>query len=166
MHVRSIGRKDDTLRYFRSENSESTLVPFGKNKFKMLDVDVNLTVEFGVRKNEDKIMIVTIDDGSPIFSKAFVPVIPSKTDLSQYSGKFFSPELETNYIISVVDDTLSWHHPRHGEYKMKILKKDVLEGQWPFSVVKYKRDENGEIIGILVSNGTVRNLWFEKQQKN
>jgi len=165
-YARKIYLKNDTLRYFRSENSESTLVPFGKNKFKMLDVDVNLTVEFEVRENEDKIMIVTIDDGSPIFSKAFVPVIPSKTDLSQYSGKFFSPELETTYTISVVDDTLSWHHPRHGDYKIKMLKKDVLEGQSPFSVVKYKRDENGEIIGILVSNGRVRNLWFEKQQKN
>jgi len=47
---------------------------------------------------------------------------------------------------------------------MKRIKKDILEGDWPVSIAKFQRDEDGNINGILVSNGRVRNLWFEKQE--
>ena len=57
-----------------------------------------------------------------------------------------------------------YHHARHGEFKMKVLKKNVLESAWPMAITKYKRDKKGEVTGIYVSNGRVRNLWFEKQK--
>ncbi len=47
---------------------------------------------------------------------------------------------------------------------MKVLKKDVLEGEWPLVIAKYKRDAEEKVTGISVSNGRVRNLWFEKQK--
>jgi hypothetical protein len=46
---------------------------------------------------------------------------------------------------------------------MKILKKDVLEGEWPLSISKYKRDGTGQVTGIFISNGRVKNLWFERK---
>ena len=85
-------------------------------------------------------------------------------DLLSYTGKFYSPELETTYKIYFENDTLFWHHARHGEFKMKVLKNDVLESEWPMAITKYKRDKKGEVTGIYVSNGRVRNLWFEKQK--
>ena len=48
---------------------------------------------------------------------------------------------------------------------MKRVKKDVLEGEYPFSTVKIKRNPSGEISGILVYNGRVRNLWMEARQE-
>jgi hypothetical protein len=45
---------------------------------------------------------------------------------------------------------------------MEVLRKDVLEGEYPFAIVKYKKDSTGKVIGVLVSNGRVRNAWFEK----
>ena len=47
---------------------------------------------------------------------------------------------------------------------MKVLKKDVLEADWPMSLTMYKRNEQGQVTGIRVSNGRVKNLWFEKQK--
>lgn len=161
-YSRKIYLKNDTLRYFRSENSENPIVPIGKDEFKMLGVSVNLKIKFDIREF-DPMMSVTIDDGEPILSKAYIPTDPNKEELASYIGKFYSPELETTYIISLVDDTLSCHHSRHGDFKMKRIKKDILEGNWPVSISKFQRDDEGNINGILVSNGRVRNLWFEKQ---
>jgi hypothetical protein len=130
----------------------------------MLGVDVDLIVKFELAKNGDKIMLVTIDNDPPIRSTAYDPITPSKKELSSYTGVFYSPELETTYVISLVDEKLSCHHSRHGDFEMKILKKDVLEGQWPFSIAKFSRDKKGKVSGAFVSNGRVRNLWFEKRK--
>jgi len=162
-YARKIYLKNDTLRYFRSENSESPITPIGKNEFQMLGVTVDLKVKFDLKENQS-IMIVTIDDGAPIYSQKYEPTKTTKDELSSYIGEFYSPELETTYIISLENDTLSWHHSRHGDFKMKRIKKDILEGIWPLSITKFKRDEKGNISGILVSNGRVRNLWFKKQK--
>ena len=162
-YSRKIYLKNDTLRYLRSENSESPIVPIGDGEFQMLGVSAILKIKFGIEENKS-MMTLTIDDGEPIVSQGYTPIDPSKEELALYSGKYYSPELETTYIISLDNDSLSWHHPRHGDFKMKVIKEDVLEAEWPLVISKYKKDKDGNIIGILVSNGRVRNLWFEKQE--
>jgi CubicO group peptidase (beta-lactamase class C family) len=162
-YIRKIYLKDDTLRYFRTEESESPIVPIAKNEFQMLGVSSELIVRFGAEGN-DKAMHVTIDDGPPIISHRFNQIESTKKELASYAGKFYSPELETTYIIALNDEKLSCYHPRHGESEIKRIKKDVLEGTWPFNIAKYQRSKVGAITGILVSNGRVRNLWFEKQE--
>lgn len=162
-YARKIYLKKDTLRYFRSENNESALAPIGNHTFQMLGVDGDVQVRFTSGKNGAKSMLVTIDGGPPILADAFTAVAPSNKDLQAYTGEFYSPELETTYSISVKDKKLSYHHARHGDAEMKFLKKDVLEGKWPFNIVKFKRDASGRVEGLLVSNGRVRNLWFEKR---
>ncbi|MEM9687404.1 MAG: serine hydrolase domain-containing protein, partial [Bacteroidota bacterium] len=162
-YARKIYLKKDTLRYFRSENNESALAPVGNHTFQMLGVDGDVQVRFTSGKNGAKTMLVTIDGGPPILADAFTPVSPSNKGLQAYTGEFYSPELETTYAISVKDKKLFYHHARHGDAEMKFLKKDVLEGKWPFNIVKFKSDASGRVEGILVSNGRVRNLWFEKR---
>jgi len=160
-YVRKIYLKDDTLRYYRSENNESPIVPIGRNEFQMFGVSADLKIKFET-SGKHKTMSVSIDDGESSLFQNFEPEPNTKDKLSAYTGKFYSPELETTYAIYVENDTLYYHHARHGNAKMTVLKKDILEGQWPLRIAKYKRDEMGTITGILVSNGRVRNLWFEK----
>ena len=162
-YARKIYLKDDTLRYYRSENNESPIVPIGNAEFLMFGVPVDLKVKFKISEN-DKTMIVTVDDGEGSLFKSFEPEDTAEDALAPYIGKFYSPELETTYDIYLEDDTLYYHHARHGNAPMKVLKKDILEGQWPMLIAKYKRDEEGTITGIFVTNGRVRNLWFEKVQ--
>lgn len=162
-YSRKIYSKNDTLRFFRSENNESPIVPIAKDEFQMLGISVNLKIKFDKGENKST-MTVTIDDGEPIVSQGYTPTDPSKEELALYTGKYYSPELETTYIISLENDSLTCHHSRHGDFRMKRIKKDILEGDWPLSNAKFRRDEDGNITGMLVSNGRVRNLWFEKQE--
>jgi len=160
--ARKIYLKNDTLRYYRSASSESPIVPVGKDEFQMLGVSVVVSVKFEI-KGPDRNMIVTVGDGQPGIFNGFDPTEPSKEELESYTGEFYSPELETTYKIYLKNDTLSYHHARHGDFQMKILKKDVLEGEWPLSISKYKRDGTGQVTGIFVSNGRVKNLRFERK---
>lgn len=162
-YSRKIYLKDDTLRYSRSENSESPIVPIGEDEFQMLEVPAILNIKFEM-KGSESIMIVTVNDGEPNILEGYTPTDPGKEELALYTGKFYSPEIETTYIISLVNDTLSCHHIRHGDFKLTRIREDVLKGEWPLNIAKYHKDENGNINGILVSNGRVRNLWFEKQE--
>ncbi|MDA3883991.1 MAG: serine hydrolase [Candidatus Delongbacteria bacterium] len=162
-YTRKIYLKNDTLRYFRSSTSESPIVPIGNDEFQMLNVSVDLRVKF-IINGKLKSMIVTVDDGEPISSQGFEPRTMTTKDLLSYTGKFYSPELETTYDVFLENGTLFCHHSRHGEFEMKVLKSDVLESEWPMALTKYKRDKKGEVTGFYVSNGRVRNLWFEKQK--
>ena len=162
-YARKIYLRDDTLRYFRSSTSESLIVPIGNDEFQMLTTAADLKIKFETN-GKQKSMYVTVNNGKPSVFYDFEALTMTTKDLLSYTGKFYSPELETTYNIYFENDTLYWHHSRHGDFKMKVLKNDVLESEWPMLITKYKRDKKGEVTGISVSNGRVRNLWFEKQK--
>jgi len=162
-YARKIYVKNDTLRYFRSANSENSLVPISSNEFKMLGTSINTIVKFDVDKNGDKIMAVSINDDAPIALSYFEPIIEPKRYIKEYIGRFYSPELESTLDIFIKDDKLVGHHGRHGDFPMQILKIDVL--QIPgFAIIKFQRKKDNKISGIRISNGRAKNVWFEKQK--
>jgi CubicO group peptidase (beta-lactamase class C family) len=163
-YSRKIYLKDDTLRYFRSDSTESKLLPVGETTFRMLDVSSVVMVRFEFLENNQKAMIVQVDDDEPVHSEGYEPPVITKELLNSYTGRYYSPELDTHYSIFVQGDSLLMgNHSRHGDFKINILRENDLEGiQSPFQGIRVKRDSKGIILGLYVSNGRVRNLWFEK----
>ncbi len=159
--VRKIYLRNDTLRYFRSEKNESPIVPVGKDEFQMLNVPDKIIIKFEIIESQ-KSMITTVNEQEPSTYREFEPIDPAHANLSDYTGDYFSPELETLYSITLQNDTLYTHQSRHGDSPMTMIMKDLFRGEWPFNVVRFRRDKNGNITGISVTNGRVRNLWFEK----
>ncbi|WP_318308061.1 serine hydrolase domain-containing protein [Flagellimonas crocea] len=79
----------------------------------------------------------------------------------EYVGSYYSPEIHTSYAIHTNGDKLYAFHIKHGEIPLEQKFKDLVEGDYPLRTLKFTR-ENGEINGVLISNGRVRNLWFVK----
>jgi len=159
---RKIYVKNDTLRYSRSDTSESPLVPLKKNKFDMLHVGIDVTVEF-VHKGNHKKMVVFVEGELPIVFDLHIPIKkPIIKELEEYSGKYYSSEIETWYTLSIEGTDIYIHHIRHGKIKLKRVYQDILEGEWPINMVEIKRNGNGIIQGLQITNGRVRNLWFKK----
>ena len=131
----------------------------------MLDVPSVVRVSFELFQNNTKLMVVQIDDDDPISSESYEPPVINKKLLSSYTGRYYSPELDTHYsIYAKGDSVLMGNHSRHGDFEISIIREDYLEGKLSaFSEIKVKRDKKKRILGLLVSNGRVRNLWFEKQ---
>lgn len=88
---------------------------------------------------------------------------PDKVDLNEYTGKFYSPELMTTYILKVDKGKLVARHQRLSDFAMNPTKKDSFMGEaWFFYQVDYVRNSDQRISGFKVSNGRVLNLWFAK----
>jgi CubicO group peptidase (beta-lactamase class C family) len=90
-----------------------------------------------------------------------VPFDAKTVKLSDYTGSFYSPELETRYELVVVNDTLVSHHQRHDDFKLRPVKADQFNVNILGNLEFYR--ENGKITGFRASNGRVRNLKFIKQ---
>ena len=158
--ARKIYVKNDTLRYFRSEGNETALVPLSFNKFEMKDVAIYVTVEFK-KANNALSMLVEQENGHNFNFESFVPIDLATFDLQQYAGTYFSEELMTEYELYVQDGKLMGRHFRLGAFPLSLIKEDYMES--PGGNVKVARDESGQVKGLMVSTGRVRNLQFKKK---
>ncbi len=159
---RKIYVKNDTLRYHRSENRESNLIPIATNTFKMPYPNGLATVQFEEKNGLGQFTISEEGQLTGYFQKIEIAK-PTQEELAEYSGTYYSPEVESSYRLSVKDGAVSFYHPRHGEIPMKFSHKDVYVGDWPLVVVQVHRDEMDNVDGLLISNGRVRNMWFGKE---
>lgn len=160
-YSRRIYVKNDTLRYFRGEGNESALAPISNTEFKMLGVEVDLRVKFD-EKDGKRTMIVVINDGEPIISQAYIKPNYTADDLKEYAGSYYSEELDTGYDLVVKEGKLVATHTRHTDMEFTVAKADVFLGnRWFFSNIQFIREGN-QIMGMQVSSGRVKNLWFKK----
>jgi len=86
----------------------------------------------------------------------------TSVELNDYTGTFYSPEIDTHYTFYVEDNTLKCSHARHGELTMEVAGPDELKSSWPFETIKMSRNQKGGVVGLYVSTGRVKNLWFKK----
>jgi CubicO group peptidase (beta-lactamase class C family) len=88
----------------------------------------------------------------------------SSAKLSDFTGTFYSDELQTAYSFEVVNDTLVAKHQRHDNIKFKPARKDGFQsGTWFIGNVDFTRDKLNKINGLKVSAGRTRNIVFTKQ---
>ena len=87
------------------------------------------------------------------------------TITSDLAGTYWSPELETSYQLNFQSgESIQGYHQRHGYFQMEMVGQDTLQGNlYAFRRAVLVRDEANQIVGLRVSNGRVRDLWFEKQ---
>ena len=159
-YSRKIYEKNNTLWYNRQFN-ESPLAPIGDDKFKMLNVTVDLIVEFATNEKGEKIMKVYENGGPANVSVAYEPADYSEADLAEFTGKYYSEELDANYVLKIVEGKLLAHHIRNGKINLNAIKADVFSGN--FGLIEFDRNRIGEIVGFRASNGRVRNLRFERE---
>lgn len=159
-YSRKIYVENNTLWYLRSNNKKSPLIPITTNEFQMGGVNEKLLVKFDVNTNTMK--LISADNSIDVFEK-YVDKPLLIEDLKEYTGTFYSSELETFYTISLKDDKLIGYHSRFGEFDIQILKQDVLS--WSgMAVSKYKRNKKRSITGLSITMSRIRDLWFEKKQ--
>lgn len=85
----------------------------------------------------------------------------SASELEEYAGDWVSEELDTHYVLSVVDGQLTADHYRHGTIRLMPSGEDEFgSDQFFFRPVRFERRANGELGDMLVGQGRARNLRF------
>ncbi len=81
------------------------------------------------------------------------------TQLQEYKGEFYSPELDSKYRITANDTELLVKIPRNEGMKFSPFIRDMFYGD--FNIL-FSRDKKNRVSGFSLTSGSVRNLFFEK----
>lgn len=159
--VISISLKDGKLTVKPTGQAELPLTPISTTEFKIEGVEAK--IEFIPNEGEN-IKLIKLHQGGQIMD---VPRVyefdKSSVNLADYSGDYYSEELSTTYTFTVVGDSLVAKHSRLSDFNLNPTKEDMFFGEaWFFGQIEFIRDENNIVTGCKVSNGRVRNLFFEK----
>jgi len=152
--------KNGKLIYSRG-SSESELAPLGNNRFLMLGVPDQIEISFKSPRPGAPLQMFTAANGKVFFVHDAVKAATyTPAQLKEFSGTFYSEEIEATYTINLKDD------------KLVLLRKNVdgdtpLVGQFAdaFSAagtggIRFTRDEQNRVNGFLLTTGRVRNLRF------
>jgi CubicO group peptidase (beta-lactamase class C family) len=116
------------------------------------NVDDNGVVESLTIKGDNELTATKLEDWAP-----------ATADLAMYAGRYFSEELDTVYTVEVEDDGLVLRHRRLDDVELTPKVTDTFNGSGAISEVKFVRNENGELTGLMASNVRTLNVWFKKQ---
>lgn len=79
--------------------------------------------------------------------------------LEEYQGKFYSDELDVNYLLSIIDGKLSASAGNNNTWALEPIDKDKFSAWF---TLNFERDASGSISGFSVNAGRVQNLKFVK----
>ena len=161
--ARKIYVRNDTLWYFRSTGNESPLQYIGNNEFIFMPKAI-VKVKFDFEESKVKSMLLESGKVKDPF-ESFNPIEITTNYLSEFVGKYYSPELGSYYNFSIMNDTLVGFHPRHGTFKTEAtVKQDYFKSKGPIQTIEFIRNEKSKVIGMRISFDRVKNLWLEKQK--
>ncbi len=91
-----------------------------------------------------------------------ITITPIKVDVAQYTGNYYSTELEATYRLYVDKGKLMMHHMRLGDFELGP--DPVIEGRFGSSVGKmmFEKDTQGKVTGFKLSGGRIANIRFDK----
>ncbi len=157
---RKIYMKNDTLRYSSSAKNEWALVPTDERSFIMMHPTIQPVVTFDT--NAHQMTIKTGDNLPGVFTFLQKDLDTTTKDLDLFIGHYYSPELKTIYSIFREGDEMYIEHARHGKMKLEQLYNTIFSTGGPVGIVEMKQDNNERVLGLTMSNGRTRNVWFKR----
>ena len=161
LYTREIRIINDTLTYYRSETSQTKLLPVSNNEFKMLGDSEDVSVFFEKNEQGEPIARVKINDNRPILFLKY----QEDFSLDDYYGTYYSPEVNGAITVSVSEGNLQVQLFKKDPVTLTSIKKDLfISSGRTFKNVEFIRNKKGEISTLSLSNGGVTNMKFQKEE--
>lgn len=110
--------------------------------------------------NRDKDGIINTFTFRDRAGKRFQLHIPTTTELMEYTGNYFSSELQTTYTLTVESGKLVIHHFRRGDFVLSSDVKDEFSGD--IGTLHFIRTNNA-LTGFSLSTNDITGLRFDKR---
>ena len=96
-----------------------------------------------------------------IIAKRITTVKVDASQWGQYSGNYYSSELEANYRVYVEKGKLMVHHMRLGDFELApdIATAGVFSGD--AGRMQFEKNAQGKVTGFKLSGGRIRNIKFD-----
>lgn len=152
-------RDGDRLYTQATGQPEVDLKPVSDTVFSLVGVDARISFHPGPNGRADSL---TLNQHGQHLAKR-IDWSPSTEELQEYTGKYFSDEIETMYTLSLKDSTLVMKNYQMKQLEMSPGDKDSFSVEFPMAEVNFQRDSKGEITGFKASNGRTRGVIFRKE---
>jgi hypothetical protein len=127
---------------------------------------VKLSFTFDENKNVSSLKIFEYSDGSETISKRVDYIAYDIGKLREFTGYYYSDELQTVYFVDVINDSLYLKHQKNEDVELlQELDDFFISDSWePYwcEKVRFLRDQDNAVVGFLVSGYHVRNVRFMK----
>ena len=92
------------------------------------------------------------------------PITLSAEQLAEFTGNFYSEELDTGWHLNVEDGRLTFT-PRNGAKRQRTARSHDMFSAAGGVQLEFSRDAQGKVIGFGVNAGRIRNVRFVRQTK-
>lgn len=159
--IMSFSRKDGRFFIKPTGQPEFELFASSDSTFFLKVVDAQVTFH---RDADGRVSSLTLLQNGPNKARRLDRgTEPTPEELAAFVGRYYSPELETSYVVMLEEGKLKVRHQRHSDFGLSYLAKDRFTGDaWFFGDARFERDSSGNITTMRVSTGRVRNVRFEK----
>jgi len=141
------------------------LIPISETRF--IAAEAGFEVSFERDQTGEVFQAIMHQGGEDKIASKVEPFSLSPDQMAEFEGDYYSDELGTTYSIILKDERLVAQHRRHEDIALSATNTDKFRGQiWFFRDVQFLRDDNNQITGCRVSSGRVRNLLFDKMNRN
>jgi len=96
-----------------------------------------------------------------IMAKRITPVKFDASQMEQYTGNYYSTELEATYRIYVDKRKLMVHHMRLGDFELTPDIEDAGMFNGDVGRMQFEKNAQGKITGFKLSGGRIRNIRFD-----
>lgn len=124
-------------------------------------VGVNASITFHLNEDATADSLTLHQNGNHIAKKIEFTLEPD--EMPEYTGQFYSDEIETLYTIILKDNVLYMqHYQMKDDLKLNPANKDQFSSVLPISTAEFVRNEGGDIKGFKASSGRTRGVFFRK----
>jgi len=146
---------------FSDEDVSYEMKPLSENRFR---VDVWPEGEFRFERAEPSgplRLAVSDRRRKPKFFKSVAQFTPAPTDLGEYVGTYVSDEVDVIYRVALEDDKLVLKRLGVKPASLQPALRDVFSA--PDWSLRFTRDANNQVTGVVLNNYRNRNFRFTKQ---
>jgi CubicO group peptidase (beta-lactamase class C family) len=159
--ILTFDREGDRIYTQATNQQEIDLTATSDSTFSL--IGVNASVTFHLNEDATADSLTLHQNGNHIAKKIDFTLTPD--EMAEYTGQYYSDEIETTYTIERKDDELVMqHYQMEEEMKLDPTSKDQFGSSMPIQTVEFVRGEDGEITGFNASNGRTRDVFFRKME--
>jgi hypothetical protein len=152
---------------FQIYSQKGELVKDTGNRF-LISGNPDISFAFSINKKDTLLDIKTPDDDFHLFKYKETGKLTDE-ELSQYTGTYYSAELDCKYSIVLKDHGLLLTNVKYPDAKLTVVNNDHLTSDnWWINHLKMLRDSSNQVTGLEVNSGRIMHLKFIKlkeQQK-
>ena len=159
--ILTFDREGDRIYTQATNQPEVDLTATSDSTFSL--IGVNASVTFHLNEDATADSLTLHQNGNHIAKKIDFTLAPD--EMAEYTGRYYSNEIETTYTIVLKDDELLMqHYQLEDDLKLDPTNKDQFGSEMPIQTVEFVRSNDGEITGFNASNGRTRDVFFRKME--